>query len=266
MTAGHGAPEVRDPTSCGTLGRLMRRRKPIRKWVLRIGKVVVFLGALGLTYGLFSFVGLQLALKTREVSVPNLSGLTSEEAEALLANADLAIRVEPLRRIHQTIEAGRVAEQDPRAGLATRRRRTVKIWLSSGHTPGSVPMLIGASENSARRRLEENAFALASVSEIASSRYPTDAVVAQDPPPSAHGQAVSLLVNRGERGRTYVMPDLIGVSGARAAEILRTRGFRVTVVGEHPYPGLSSGIVLRQSPQAGFQIAPGEPISLEVSR
>jgi beta-lactam-binding protein with PASTA domain len=40
----------------------------------------------------------------------------------------------------------------------------------------------------------------------------------------------------------------------------------VAVVGSMPYPGVASGVVLRQSPQAGFQIAPGEPISLEVSR
>ena len=32
------------------------------------------------------------------------------------------------------------------------------------------------------------------------------------------------------------------------------------------YPGVAPGIVIRQSPQAGFQITPGEPISLEVSR
>ena len=62
------------------------------------------------------------------------------------------------------------------------------------------------------------------------------------------------------------MPDLIGVDGSRAAEVLRARGFRATVVGDHPYPGVAPGIVLRQNPQAGFQIAPGEPISLEVSR
>jgi beta-lactam-binding protein with PASTA domain len=40
----------------------------------------------------------------------------------------------------------------------------------------------------------------------------------------------------------------------------------VAVVGSTPYPGVAAGIVLRQSPQAGFQIAPGEPISIEVSR
>ena len=63
-----------------------------------------------------------------------------------------------------------------------------------------------------------------------------------------------------------MMPDLIGVNGERAADVLRSRGFRVAVVGDQPYPGVPAGVVLRQQPQAGFQISPGEPISLEVSR
>ena len=244
----------------------MRHTGTVRAWALRIAKLAVLAGALTATYGLFAFAGFQLALRTREVSVPNIGGLTPQEAQVVLADTDLAMRVEPLRQIHQTIEAGRVAEQDPGPGLTTRRQRSVKIWLSSGHTSGSVPTLIGVSERAARRRLEENSFALDRLSEIESRRYPTDAVVAQEPLPAGHGEAVSLLVNRGERGPTYVMSDLIGVDGMTAADILRARGFRVTVVSEHPYPGLPPGIVLRQSPQAGFQIAPGEPISLEVSR
>ena len=244
----------------------MRHTNTVRTWALGVAKLAILTGTLTATYGLFAFAGLQLALRTREVSVPNIGGLTPQEAQVVLADANLAMRVEPLRRIHQTVEAGRVAEQDPGPGLTTRRQRSVKIWLSSGHTPGSVPTLIGASERAARRRLKENSFALERLAEIQSRRYPTDAVVAQEPPPAGHGQAVSLLVNRGERGPTYVMPDLIGVDGMMAADILRARGFRVTVVGEHPYPGLPPDIVLRQSPQSGFQIAPGEPISLEVSR
>ena len=76
------------------------------------------------------------------------------------------------------------------------------------------------------------------------------------------GEAVAAV----ERGASYVMPDLIGINGDRAAEILRNRGFRVAVVGSTPYPGIAAGIVIRQTPQAGFQVAPGEPISLEVSR
>jgi beta-lactam-binding protein with PASTA domain len=91
-------------------------------------------------------------------------------------------------------------------------------------------------------------------------------VVAQMPPAKTVTERVSLLVNRGEHAASYVMPDLIGVNGDRAGEILRGRGFRVAVVASNPYPGVAAGIVLRQSPQGGFRIAPGEPISLEVSR
>ena len=59
--------------------------------------------------------------------------------------------------------------------------------------------------------------------------------------------------------------DLLAKFGHHATKF-RNHGFRVAVVGSQPYPGVAAGIVIRQSPQAGFQIAPGEPISLEVSR
>ena len=52
---------------------------------------------------------------------------------------------------------------------------------------------------------------------------------------------VALLINRGERGQSYVMPDLIGTLGSRAVEILRRRPFRVNIGAEVPYPGLPPG-------------------------
>jgi serine/threonine-protein kinase len=115
-------------------------------------------------------------------------------------------------------------------------------------------------------RLQQEGVELSGTSEIKSGEYQADAIVAQTPPAKSIALRVALLVNRGEHGATYVMPDLIGVNGDRAADLLRVRAFRVAVVGDHPYPGVPAGVVLRQSPQAGFQIAPGEPISLEVSR
>ena len=46
----------------------------------------------------------------------------------------------------------------------------------------------------------------------------------------------------------------------------RTRAFRRQFKINVVCVGVAAGIVLRQNPQAGFQIAPGEPISIEVSR
>jgi serine/threonine-protein kinase len=142
----------------------------------------------------------------------------------------------------------------------------VKVWVSAGPRSNTVPALLGESERTAQLRLQQDGLQLVSSAEIRSADYPTGTVVAQNPSPKSSGGSVALLVNRGERAATYVMPDLIGVNGDRAADLLRTRGFRVSMVGDHPYPGVPAGIVLRQSPQGGFQVAPGDPISLEVSR
>ena len=230
------------------------------------GKLLLLAGALFLTYVLFFAVSMRFALKTREVEVPSLAGKTVNEARTLLAETGLNLRVEEGRRVDAKVPPGQVLMQEPQAGVRTRRERSVKVWVSSGPRAAVVPSLTGESERTAHLRIQQDGLGLVAVSEIRTTDYPAGTVVAQTPPPKTNAAQLSLLVNRGEGGATYVMPDLIGVNGERAADVLRSRGFRVAVVGDQPYPGVPSGIVLRQQPQAGFQISPGEPISLEVSR
>jgi serine/threonine-protein kinase len=230
------------------------------------GKLLLLGGALVLTYVLFTAAAMRVALKTREVVVPPLAGKTVNDATALLSTVGLNLKVEEVRRVDPKIAAGLILTQDPQAGAGSRRQRSVKVWVSSGPRAMIVPPLLGESERTAQLRMQQDGLELAALSEIRSAEYPSDAVIAQTPAAKSRAPRVALLVNRGERGATYVMPDLIGVNGDRSADLLRVRGFRVAVVGDHPYPGVPSGIILRQNPQAGFQIAPGEPISLEVSR
>ena len=230
------------------------------------GKLLFLASALVATYVLFAAASMRLALKAREVPVPDLTGRTGNEAMAVVADLGLTLKVDDLRRPDPKIAAGRVLAQEPAPGLITRKQRNVKVWLSAGQHSATVPPLTGETERTAQLRLAQDGLAIAVISEIQSQDYPSDVVVAQEPPAKTASATVTLLVNRGERGASYVMPDLIGVHGDRAAEILRSSGFRVAVVGSNPYPGVTAGIVLRQSPQAGFQIAPAEPISLEVSR
>jgi serine/threonine-protein kinase len=230
------------------------------------GKLLLLGGALLLTYVLFAAASMRLALKTREVVVPELAGRTVNEATVALAVEGLNLKVEEGRRADPKVPAGQILLQEPQAGVRTRRERSVKVWVSAGPRSMIVPALNGESERAARMKVEQEGLELEPGAEIRSAEYPAGTIVAQWPGPKSTSGRVALLVNRGERGASYVMPDLIGVNGDRAADLLRNRGFRVAVVGEHPYPGVPSGIVLRQSPQAGFQISPGEPISLEVSR
>ena len=198
--------------------------------------------------------------------MPDLTNRTANEASAIANNIGLTIRVDETRRPDPKIAAGRVIAQEPPAGSVARRQRTMRVWLSAGQRSTTVPQLVGETERAAQLRLAQDGLTLAALSEIRSTDLPSDVVVAQTPAAKSASGQVELLVNRSERGETYVMPDLIGVNGDRAAEMLRDRGFRVAIVGSSPYPGVAAGVVIRQSPQAGFQIGPGEPISIEVSR
>ena len=161
----------------------------------------------------------------------------------------------------------RVLTQDPASGVRMRRQRSVRVWISAGPRSTIVPSFVGESERTAQLRVTQTGFAPGPTAEIRSADYSTGVVVAQNPAPKSTSDHVSLLVNRGERcgdlcdaghhrrQRRHARPICCGLDG-----------FRVAVVGDHPYPGVPAGVVLRQSPQAGFQIAPGEPISIEVSR
>jgi serine/threonine-protein kinase len=238
----------------------------LRTRVWSAGKILLLGVALLGTYVLFAAASMRLALRAREVQVPDLTSRTANEATAIATSLGLTLKVDETRRVDPKIGPGRVLAQEPAKGSTARRQRSIKVWLSAGQRVNTIPSLSGETERTAQLRLSQDGLTLASVSEIRSPDYPMDVVLAQEPPAKSAGVRVSLLVNRGEHGATYVMPDLIGVNGDRAAEVLRVRGFRVAVVGSNPYPGVAAGVVIHQSPQAGFQIAPGEPVSLEVSR
>lgn len=229
------------------------------------GKLLLLMGALLGTYFLFAGVAMRVALRAREVQVPPLAGHPVDEATRVLAELGLTLRIDGNRRTDAAIPQGRIVLQDPPAGAGARQQRRIRVWLSAGPRTTMVPELVGQTERTARIRLEQDGLDVGSLTEIQSPDYPADAVLAQDPLPRAAAPRVSLLVNRGEYVTTYVMPDLVGLDGHRAAETLGNHGFRATI-GAVPPAGVPAGSVTRQQPAPGSQVSQADAISLEVSR
>jgi beta-lactam-binding protein with PASTA domain len=238
----------------------------LRHRVYGAGKLLFLAGALLVTYVVFAVGSMRIALRTREVQVPDLTDRSTTQASALIGGLGLSLKVDDVKRVDPKIPAGHVLTQEPAPGSTARRQRTVHVWLSAGPRAATVPSVAGETQRIAEAKLAQSGIAVRAISEIRSQDYPADVVLAQQPPAKTAAMSVALLVNRADRGVAYLMPDFIGVNGERAAEVLRQRGFRASVVSSAPYPGVGAGIVLRQNPQAGFQIRAGEPISLEVSK
>jgi len=230
------------------------------------GKLLLLAGGLVATFIIFAAIAMRVAVRARDVQVPQLTGRPLPEARTLAAERGLLLRVDEPPRPDPKVPAGYVLGQEPQAGTTARGQRAVRLWISAGPRIVVAPKLVGESERAAQIRLTQEGVATAIVAEIRDAAYPPDVVVAQDPPPDTRTSEVRLLVNRGEDRASYVMPDLIGVNGDRAADLLRGRGFRVSMVGQQSAPGIPPGVVIRQVPAGGYQVHPGDAISLEVSQ
>ena len=240
--------------------------EPLRTRVWNLGKILLLAGALAGTFFLFAGIAMRVAVRARQVTVPNLVGKSIADATTATSTLDLQLRVDEGRRPDPKIPAGHVLGQEPTPGSPVRRQRSVRVWLSSGAHVARAPRLLGETQRSAEIRVAQDGLMIGAVSEIRSALYPPDVVVAQDPPPDTQTSEVRLLVNRGEDRATYVMPDLIGFNGDRAADVMRTRGFRVSITSQSVASTIPPGIVVRQTPAGGYQVHPGDPIALEVSR
>lgn len=238
----------------------------LRTRVWTAGRWMLLLGGLGATYMVFLLASLKVAVTAREVTVPDLQGQSLAAATEAASAVGLRMVIDPVKRPDGTVPPDHILSQEPAAGTVIRRQRPVRVRLSEALQAAVVPAVTGESERAAEIRLSQERVTIRHIAEIFSAGYTPGIVVAQDPPATSEATEVSLLVNRGELAMTYVMPDLIGAAGTRVADLLRRRLFRVTILGEVPYPGLPPGTVVRQTPQAGYQIAPGDPITLEVSR
>ena len=239
---------------------------PIGTRVWDFGKVLLLAGTLAATFLVFAGLAMRVAVRARQVTVPNLVGQPLADATALASQLDLQLRIDPVQRPDPKVPAGHVLMQEPTSGSAARRQRSVRVILSAGAQVRLAPSLLGETQRSAEIRVAQDGLSIGAITEIRSALYPPDVVVAQDPPPSAQTAQIRLLVNRGEDRATYVMPDLIGLNGERAADVMRTRGFRVSITAQSTASAVPPGVVVRQAPAGGYQVHPGDPIALEVSR
>jgi beta-lactam-binding protein with PASTA domain len=234
--------------------------------VWKLGQILALVGALGATFLVSFFVSMRMALRAREVSVPSLTGVTVNDATVTLGDMGLTLQVDTNGRADARIPAGRIMQQDPPPGTRARTQRPVRVWISTGPRLKSIPRMVGESERTARIRLDQSDIEIAALTEIRTTAYPPDTIIAQSPEPNAASTRINLLVSRGEAPLAYVMPDVSGANGEDAAEGLRQQGLRVAIVATAAVADVMPGTILRQEPAAGARVTTTDIVSLEVSR
>ncbi|WP_171171206.1 Stk1 family PASTA domain-containing Ser/Thr kinase [Streptomyces sp. I05A-00742] len=97
--------------------------------------------------------------KGEPVEVPDVSGLSPADAESLLSDEGLRIKVSDAQ-VYSAREKGDVAEQSPARGERVAKGDTVTVTVSKGKEMLTVPDVTGKSEADAKRILTDAGFAV----------------------------------------------------------------------------------------------------------
>jgi len=197
-----------------------------------------------------------------KVAVPTLTGLKSADAVAKLKALHL---LPDVHEITSGQPADTVTASDPKAGTQVVTGTKVRINVSKGPTPVTVPGVTGESIGQATATLNQAGFKVNPT--YVDSDQPQNTVINQSPAQNqsaAKGSTVSLTVSNGPK--TVAVPDVRTLDAGSASATLQSQGFKVKFTSTPVTDPNQDQIVLDQSPEGGQQAKPGSVVTLDVGR
>ena len=247
-----------------------KEEKGFKGWIKQHKKLSTFLG-LGLLFfiafsGTLAFYNLT---KPKEVNLPSVVGLTSEEAQKQIEEAKLKYEVDK-EEYNKDVEEGHIISQDPAYSEkyhSVRQGSTVKVVISKGTEKAIVPKVTGMSQDDAIKALEDANLKAEVVSET-SKKVQEGYVISQEVDEStevAAGDTIKIHVSSGTGIKQITMASVIGKTEEQAKSELEGLGFKVSI-GYEENTSKDNGIVLKQSLETGKVVDEGTTVTLTVNK
>jgi serine/threonine-protein kinase len=193
-------------------------------------------------------------------AIPDLYKLSQAAAQQKIAADGFAIgNIKPIPSAN--VPTGQVVRQNPAAGNLADPGTSIDIWVSSGKPSVQIPNVLGQNKDAVAARLSQ--LKLVPVLKERKSDDPQGNVIELNPAPGtqvAPGSRVKVFYSSGPT----TLPNVVGMSEAKATKTLTDAGFKVTV-----FPDSTStapkGQVTRQSPDGGQPEPQGTVVTILVS-
>ena len=232
-----------------------RRRVP---WGWIAAGMAVFLAVLGVVLALL------LTGRGTKVEVPNLKGMTEEQARQTLEGLGLKLgQVEDYYIEDPSEKVGVVVSQDPEWGTLLRKGEKVNVTVSREM---KMPSVVGLTREAAEEKLREaGATIIEIVNKPVDDEDKVGRVLSQDP---SAGKLINPRTNVrlevGVEQKKVAVPNVVGMLKDDAERTLKNAGFQVTVT-EEASSEVEEGRVIRQSPLANQKVAEGSTVTIVVS-
>jgi serine/threonine-protein kinase len=202
------------------------------------------------------------------MAVPNLAGMTIDQARAALLNLGLTIGVITPQN-DPTAPADTIIASVPKAGEQVLGGATIDLTVSQGSGVVQIPNVQGQTSQAARSVLEGEPYKfLITVVEEASATVESSRVTRTSPTIGADttkGASVTIYVSTGQA--TVAVPLVSGLTEAQARAKLTSSGFIVKVEYIEVATGnANDGRVIAQDPSMNVQSSPGSQVLLKVGK
>jgi serine/threonine-protein kinase len=210
-------------------------------------------------------VTLHVSQGEQTVRVPRVVGLKQQDAEDELTNQGFKVG-SITQQPSDSIPAGTVLAQDPKANEQAPPGTSVNLTVSSGKEKVAIPSEAGkdaavAANDLGRLGLE------AKTTEEASSTVAQGKVIRTDPAAGQQvdkGSTVTLIVSSGPA--QVDVPDVLGLTEADATKKLKDAGFKVARQDQTVTSDSDDGRVVDQNPNAGTKADQGSTVTITVGK
>jgi serine/threonine-protein kinase len=165
------------------------------------------------------------------VQVPDVAKLSVDEATARLKAAGLTVSVDQGEAYSGKVKEGLVIGTSPKVGSNVTVGREVRLTVSKGPEPVTVPNVVGAQIDAAKAQLNSLGLKVDTVTVPNDNNQTPGTVTAQNKDPGAlvdKGSTVILSVVAVPDGQTKV-PNVVGRKLRDARKALASAGFQVQV-------------------------------------
>lgn len=162
-----------------------------------------------------STVTLVVAASEKDITMPNVYGLTLEMAEQTLKQSELSI-FKTMKINSDSVEEGKVIYTDPKANSIVSGDQEITIYISDGPSTTTIetikiPDVIGLTKSGAREFLTKYGFTNVEF-KTQDSTYPKDVVISQSPSVGSSAKATDKITVIVSTGVTTTEPQTVDVT------------------------------------------------------
>ncbi len=204
------------------------------------------------------------------VTVPNITGLSWEDARQTLFNIGLRLRIGS-RQYDEKIPREYIIGQQPPAMENVKKGRMVIATISKGSEIGVVPNVLGMMEHKAGVEIKKAGFIIGKIKRDYNSDYPKNTIAIVSPNAGmtiSKEMPLDLVVSDGPKPTHVSVPNLIGESLLEAKGIIAKTGLKLGKIDNKQNATVPPGTVISQSlpPESSVPLESAITIVVSVSK